>query len=93
MDWWVSWSNTTWLEEKYYGDYSKQFLFDVALAEIKLGLRGSKKIHEFRAVRTRENMSMSSSEYIGVLKDLFMAQDHWTWADLSSNNNSLPTLY
>ena len=54
MDWWVSWSNSTWLDEKYYGDYSKQFLFDVALAESKLEPRGSKKIDDFWAASNND---------------------------------------
>ncbi len=52
VDLWVSWSNPTWFDEKYYGLYSKRFLFDAALAKSKLGLRGSKKVDDFWAART-----------------------------------------
>ena len=53
-DWWVSWSNSTWLEEEYCGNYSKRSLFDVALAESKLELRGSKKIDDGWAASTND---------------------------------------
>ena len=52
VDWWLTFSNSTWLEEKYYGNYSKRFLFDVALAQSKLGPRGSKNAHDLWEART-----------------------------------------
>ena len=51
VDWWVNFSNLTWLDEEYYGHYTKRFLFDVALAKSKLG-PGSKKVNYFWAART-----------------------------------------
>ena len=52
VDWWLNFSDSTWLEEQHYGNYSKRFLFDVALAQSKLGPRGIKKAHDFWEART-----------------------------------------
>ena len=43
-------SDMTWLEEQYYGNYSKRFLFDLALAQSKLGAQWA---HHFWEARTR----------------------------------------
>lgn len=51
VDCWIVFSDSTSLEEQYYGNYSKRFLFDVALAQSKLGPRGRKKTHDFWAAR------------------------------------------
>ena len=52
VDWWMDACDLTWLEEQYYDKYSKRFLFDVALAQSKLGPGGSKKFHDFWETRT-----------------------------------------
>ena len=44
VDWWMDACDPTWLEEQYYGKYSKRFLFDVAIAQSEFGLGGSQKV-------------------------------------------------
>ncbi|KAK0515992.1 hypothetical protein JMJ35_002026 [Cladonia borealis] len=52
VDWWIKFPHLTWLEEQYYGNYSKRFLFEVALAQSKLGPQGSKMDHDLWEART-----------------------------------------
>ena len=51
VDWWSEFSDSTWLEEKHYGDFSKRFLFDLALAQSKLGPGRSKEAYDFWEAR------------------------------------------
>ena len=51
VDWWLEFSDSTWLEEQHYGDFSKRFLFDLTLAQSKLGPRRSKEAYDFWEAR------------------------------------------
>lgn len=47
VDWWVRWCNPTWLDEKYYGYYSKRFYLMRRLQRVSLGCEGARRSTDF----------------------------------------------